>query len=90
VIGLSSEAKVLDLTGKETEPVALPSVFRTPVREDVINRVFVALESHLHKPQGRDPLGGERTTAETNNPPTGRGISRIPRDFLIRLVQKKL
>ncbi len=72
-------AKLLDLEGKEAGSIELPVVFNTPVREDVINRVYVALDSHRRVPQGRDPLAGERTTAETNNPPTGRGISRIPR-----------
>ncbi|MCL5066882.1 MAG: 50S ribosomal protein L4, partial [Thaumarchaeota archaeon] len=67
------------MEGKEAGSVELPSVFNTPVREDVINRVYVALASHRRIPQGRDPLAGERTSAETNNPPTGRGISRIPR-----------
>jgi large subunit ribosomal protein L4e len=73
------QVKVLDLEGKETEMLELPSVFRVPVREDVINKAYVALDSRRRQPQGRDPLAGERTTAETNNPPTGRGISRIPR-----------
>jgi large subunit ribosomal protein L4e len=76
---LESTVKVLDLEGKETESVGLPSVFSTPLRTDVINRVYIALESHARHPQGRDPLAGERTTAEAGNPPTGRGISRIPR-----------
>ncbi len=75
----SLQAKVVDLDGKELETVALPKVFRVPVREDVIWRAFVALDSHTKSVQGRDPLAGERTTAETSNPPTGRGISRIPR-----------
>lgn len=74
-----SQAKVVDLNGKELETVSLPKVFRVPVREDVIWRAFVALDSHKRSVQGRDPLAGERTTAETSNPPTGRGISRIPR-----------
>lgn len=76
---METQAKVIDLEGKEVTSVNLPSVFRTPLREDVINRVYVALDSHRRVPHGRDPLAGERTTAETNNPPTGRGISRIPR-----------
>ncbi len=74
-----TSAKVLDLEGKEVETVDLPAVFATPVRDEVIARAFVALDSHRRQPQGRDPLAGKRTTAETNNPPTGRGISRIPR-----------
>jgi large subunit ribosomal protein L4e len=70
---------VLDLEGKEVGSVGLPAVFSTRIRMDVINRVYVALESHGRQPQGRDPLAGERTTAEAGHPPTGRGISRIPR-----------
>ncbi len=70
---------VLDLEGKEAGTVDLPSVFNFPVREDIINRTFVALQSHSRAPQGRDPMAGERTTAETYNPPTGRGVARVPR-----------
>jgi large subunit ribosomal protein L4e len=76
---LEGTVKVLDLEGKEAGSVGLPSIFNTPLRTDVINRVYVALASHARHPQGRDPLAGERTTAEAGNPPTGRGISRIPR-----------
>ena len=74
-----TETKVLNLEGEETESLSLPSVFQTPVRQDVINKVYVALASHNMQPQGRDPLAGERTSAESGHPPTGRGISRIPR-----------
>jgi large subunit ribosomal protein L4e len=73
------QTKVLDLEGKEGDSVDLPAIFDTPLREDVINRVFVALATHGMQPQGRDPLAGERTTAESGHPPTGRGIARIPR-----------
>ncbi len=73
------QAKVLDLEGHEGDSLDLPPVFNTPLREDVINRVFVAQATHSMQPQGRDPLAGERTSAESGHPPTGRGISRIPR-----------
>jgi large subunit ribosomal protein L4e len=73
------QTKILSLEGQEGDSLDLPSVFDTRVREDVINRVFVALASHHKQPQGRDPLAGERTTAESGHPPTGRGIARIPR-----------
>jgi len=79
VQNMAGEVKVLDLEGNEVESVELPPVFRVPVREDVINRAYVALDSHRRSVQGRDPLAGERTTAEAGHPPTGRGISRIPR-----------
>ncbi len=71
--------KVLGLDGKEGEVLNLPSVFNTPVRDELIARAFVALDSHRRQVQGRDPLAGERTSAEASNPPTGKGISRIPR-----------
>jgi large subunit ribosomal protein L4e len=76
---METHVKVLNLDGEETESLSLPSVFQTPFRQDVINRVYVALASHNIQPQGRDPLAGERTSAESGHPPTGRGISRIPR-----------
>ncbi|MGI0078767.1 MAG: 50S ribosomal protein L4 [Nitrososphaerales archaeon] len=74
-----SQVRVLDLEGKEIEDVKVPRVFRLLVRQDLILRAFISLDSHRRAVQGRDPLAGERTTAETSNPPTGRGISRIPR-----------
>src|SRR5271169_4814543 len=73
------QVKVLDLEGKEVERLDLPRIFKVPIREDIINKAYVALDSRRRNPQGRDPMAGERTTAETGNPPTGRGISRIPR-----------
>lgn len=76
---MSSKVQVLSLEGQEVESIELPFAFNTPVREDLIKRVYVALESHRKQPQGRDPLAGERTTAESGHPPTGRGIARIPR-----------
>ncbi|MHB1867325.1 MAG: 50S ribosomal protein L4 [Nitrososphaerales archaeon] len=76
---METSVKILNLEGKEVESLNLPSVFNTPIRLDVINRVYLALQSHGRQPQGRDPLAGERTSAESGHPPTGRGISRIPR-----------
>jgi large subunit ribosomal protein L4e len=74
-----SQTDVIDIEGKTVESVQLPSVFRCPIRFDLIQRAYVSLDTHSRQRQGRDPLAGERTTAETYNPPTGRGISRIPR-----------
>ncbi len=76
---MENQVKVLDLEGKEVETLDLPNIFKVPIREDIINKAYVALDSRRRNPQGRDPLAGERTTAEAGNPPTGRGISRIPR-----------
>jgi large subunit ribosomal protein L4e len=73
------EADVLSLEGKEEKKIELPSIFSTPQREDLIERVFWILWSHRLQPKGRDQTAGKKTTAETYNPPTGRGISRVPR-----------
>jgi large subunit ribosomal protein L4e len=73
------QVPVLNLEGEPEGKVRLPEVFLTPFRPDVIHRVYVALDTHRRQPQGRDPFAGKRTSAETYNPPTGRGISRLPR-----------
>jgi large subunit ribosomal protein L4e len=73
------EAEVISLDGKAEKKIKLPDIFNAPAREDVIERVFWILWSHKLQPKGRDPTAGEKTTAETYNPPTGRGISRVPR-----------
>lgn len=73
------KAEVLDLEGKPSKKMALPEVFETPLRSDIVRRAFRLVKSHGFQPQGRDPMAGERTTAETHNPPTGTGQSRIPR-----------
>ncbi len=70
---------VYDLNASQKGKVDLPEVFSTPFRPDVIHRVYVALSSHKIQPQGRDLMAGKKTSASTYNPPTGRGISRVPR-----------
>jgi len=70
-------SKVFDLRGKETGKVKLPPVFKTPLRPDVIKRSVLAIQSHKIQPQGRDPMAGKRTTAESRG--VGLGISRVPR-----------
>jgi len=70
-------AKIFDLRGKATGKVTLPSVFKTPIRPDVIKRALVAIQSHRFQPQGRDIFAGKRTTAESRG--TGFGTSRVPR-----------
>src|SRR5579864_5569729 len=72
-------AKILDLKGESSKDVAVPEVFLRPLRPDIIHRAFWILRSHGIQSYGRDPMAGERTSAEAGWPPTGRGISRIPR-----------
>ena len=70
-------AKIFNLEGKPVGKVDLPMVFATPLRPDVIKRAVLAIQSTRFQPQGRDPMAGKRTTAESRG--TGSGISRIPR-----------
>ncbi|MDR2700152.1 MAG: 50S ribosomal protein L4 [Nitrososphaerota archaeon] len=70
-------AEVFDLQGKATGKINLPQVFSTPIRPDVIKRAVLAIQSNRLQPQGRDPMAGKRTTAESRG--TGMGIARIPR-----------
>jgi len=70
-------AKVFDLKGEEVSTLNLPQIFNTPSRPDVIKRAVVAIQSHSFQPQGRDPMAGKRTTAESRG--TGLGIARVPR-----------
>lgn len=70
-------AKILDLEGKSTGKIELPSVFETPLRPDVIKRAVLAVQSNRFQRQGRDPMAGKRTSAESRG--TGSGTARIPR-----------
>lgn len=72
-------ANIIDLKGESTGEVDLPEVFLRPLRPDIVHRVFWILRSHGLQSYGRDPMAGERTSAESGWPPTGRGISRVPR-----------
>jgi large subunit ribosomal protein L4e len=70
-------AKIFDLQGKPVGKTNLPAVFETPLRPDVIKRAVLAIQSSRIQPQGRDPMAGKKTSAESRG--TGMGISRIPR-----------
>jgi large subunit ribosomal protein L4e len=72
-----NSAKIFDLKGKEVDKVRLPQIFKTPNRPDVIKRAVLAIQSHRFQPQGRDPMAGKRTTAESRG--VGSGIARVPR-----------
>jgi large subunit ribosomal protein L4e len=70
-------ANIYNLKGKPTAKTTLPTVFTTPLRPDVIKRAVLATQSNRIQPQGRDPMAGKRTTAESRG--TGTGTARVPR-----------
>ncbi len=69
--------RVFDLEGKSLGKTKLPATFATPLRVDVIKRAVLAIQSARYQPQGRNPMAGKRTTAESRG--TGSGLARIPR-----------
>jgi large subunit ribosomal protein L4e len=70
-------AEIFDLQGKATGKVSLPDIFSTPLRPDVIKRAVLAIQSGRIQPQGRDPMAGKKTTAESRG--TGSATARVPR-----------
>ncbi len=54
---------VFGIDGKEVEKIDLPKVFSHPVREDLILRAFLAIQSHKRQPYGPNELSGMRTSA---------------------------
>ncbi|NOZ81656.1 MAG: 50S ribosomal protein L4 [Candidatus Micrarchaeota archaeon] len=77
--------KVLDFTGKPVKEVELPEIFSLPVRDDVIKRAFLAIQSNRRQPYGSDPLAGKRTSAHYHGrrdrryTMMNRELSRLPR-----------
>jgi large subunit ribosomal protein L4e len=69
--------EVFDLQGKSAGKTKLPNIFSTPLRPDVIKRAVLAIQSNRIQPQGRDPMAGKRTTAESRG--TGSATARVPR-----------
>src|ERR671917_2907558 len=69
--------KLYDLKGNEVSDIELPPVFNFPYRPEVIQKVYVNLDSHHYQRQGRYPAAGEIVSAESRN--TGLGIARLAR-----------
>src|SRR5512137_898507 len=70
-------AQIFNLQGKASGKTTLPAIFSTPLRPDVIKRAVLAIQSNRLQPQGRDPMAGKKTTAESRG--TGSAIARVPR-----------
>jgi large subunit ribosomal protein L4e len=71
-------SQVFDLEGKSVGKANLPSAFETPLRPDVIKRAVLSIQSHRLQPQGRDPMAGKKTSAESRG--TGMALARVPRE----------
>jgi large subunit ribosomal protein L4e len=69
--------QILSISGKASKKITIPEIFRVTIRPDIIKRAVISEQSHRIQPQGRDPMAGKRTTAESRG--TGLGIARLPR-----------
>lgn len=66
-------------SGTKDGEVELPTVFLTPYRRELIHKAFTNLTSHKFQRQGRKPTAGMDVVADSNDPPTGQGVSRVAR-----------
>lgn len=72
------KVRVLNENGEEDGEASVPRfILETSVEEHLIRRAFLALHSRRLQPQGRDPMAGKRTTAESWG--VGYGMARVPR-----------
>jgi len=66
-------------TGTKDVEVELPLIFSTPFRKELIHKAFINLTSHKFQKQGRKPMAGMDVVADSNDPQTGQGVSRVAR-----------
>ncbi len=72
-----SKVNVYSLNGEVLRTEALPEVFSTAYRPDVIHRAVVAEESNKRQPYGPKPGAGIRHSVSTWG--KGRGVARVQR-----------
>ena len=73
------KTSVLTLDGKKSGQIDLPNVFDTKLNSELIHKAYINLESHGFQKHSTHPTAGQDVVADSNDPPTGRGIARIAR-----------
>jgi len=73
------KVSVFSTTGSKDGEIELPLVFSTPIRNELIHKAYLHLESHSFQRQGRYPNAGMDVVAESNSPPTGHHQARVAR-----------
>lgn len=68
---------IFNLEGVQVDSLEKPRIFSYPVHTFLIRRVVDILQTHRKQRQGRDPMAGKRTSAESLG--TGYGLARVPR-----------
>lgn len=72
-----SAVKILEMDGSNQNTIDLPTIFKTPYRPEVIQKVYNNINSYSFQKQGRYPAAGQMVSAESRN--TGLGIARLAR-----------
>jgi large subunit ribosomal protein L4e len=71
------KSTVLAINGKKDGEIELPSVFETELNRKLIHKAYINLESHGFQKHSTKPTAGMEVVADSNDPPTGRGVARI-------------
>ena len=85
---MSVKVSVMSLEGKAGAQKTMPKQFDEPVRNDLIKRAVLALQSVARQPYGADPEAGDRHAVDISRRRRdykgsyGKGISRVPRKIL--------
>ena len=81
---------IFDNSKNKTGEIELPMQFKEDLREDIIKRAVLALQSKKMQPYGASPLAGKRPSVKVSKRRRnyrgsyGFGISRVPRKILSR------
>uniref|UniRef100_A0A6M2DJ70 Putative ribosomal protein n=1 Tax=Xenopsylla cheopis TaxID=163159 RepID=A0A6M2DJ70_XENCH len=81
-MSLAAARPLITVYSEKSEPmkgesIALPSVFKAPIRPDVVNEVHVSMSKNHRQPYCVSKEAGHQTSAESWG--TGRAVARIPR-----------
>ncbi len=74
---MSSLTPVFNIVGEEVDKINLHPIFKFPIREDLISRLFFYQFTHRLQPKGRYRYAGREMSAEYFG--VGLGIARVPR-----------
>jgi len=86
------KAQLFDKSGSKKSEIALPVIFETPIREDIVQKCVEVEKFALAQPYSHDPRAGRKHSASGTishqrhdwKGHYGRGISRIPRKTMWR------
>ena len=71
------KADILTINGKKDGDIELPNIFETEINQVLIHKAYINLESHGFQKHSTKPTAGMEVVADSNDPPTGRGVARI-------------